>query len=305
MQKISRQKNVEGTTISGIIHNGQYFYTNIEIYEDGMIHCWELVDLNGLKEKIASGWLVSQIPNGKNVSIHGLGTYGVASAEWKFDRDEYEDYIHTTIKKLNPTLTNIYKIAVEEKALWEKRRVVVSPQPTEFYVKKEISYETVQGDSFTIFMKHKNQNILVNLVMYKDGNIVCYAPNIEVRYTVKEIQALFNDGTFFTHFKKPTKIVLGNLGTVTLNEAVDSVEIHEKYKELLDMYAKLQGNEDSLEKCRRVYYEYLEYPSEEGKKRLKELYEAIPEHERMYLGDMESRDSDYRRIIYSNSTREV
>lgn len=44
---------------------------------------------------------------------------------------------------------------------------------------------------------------------------------------------------------------------------------------------------------------------EDGKKRLKELYEQIPEHERMYLGDMDCRDYDYIRIIYTDKKREV
>jgi hypothetical protein len=56
MKKIRRSKIVEGTSIPGIIRNGgQYFYIGVDIYEDGMINCWELVDLKGLKNKIETG----------------------------------------------------------------------------------------------------------------------------------------------------------------------------------------------------------------------------------------------------------
>nr|WP_306665852.1 hypothetical protein [Paenibacillus oleatilyticus] len=65
MQKISRQRTIEGTCIPGIIKNMQYYYINLDVYEDGMINCWELVDLNGLKEKIEINWLVPNVPNGK------------------------------------------------------------------------------------------------------------------------------------------------------------------------------------------------------------------------------------------------
>ncbi len=33
-------------------------------------------------------------------------------------------------------------------------------------------------------------------------------------------------------------------------------------------------------------------------RKLKEKYKAVPKHERMYLGVMDEKDSDYRRIIY-------
>ena len=39
---------------------------------------------------------------------------------------------------------------------------------------------------------------------------------------------------------------------------------------------------------------------------LRKAYEAVPESERMYLGDMDSKDSDYRRILYyPDKKREV
>jgi hypothetical protein len=47
--------------------------------------------------------------------------------------------------------------------------------------------------------------------------------------------------------------------------------MNEKYKQLVDTYQKLNGNETSLEKCRKAYNEYLEYPSEFARGRLKEL----------------------------------
>lgn len=45
MHRIKRQKAIEGTRNPGIIKNGQYYYINLDVYEDGMVNCWELVDL--------------------------------------------------------------------------------------------------------------------------------------------------------------------------------------------------------------------------------------------------------------------
>lgn len=62
MRAIRRTKTVEGTSIPGIIHNGgSYFYINVDVYEDGMVNCWELTDLKGLSGKINSGWLTPAV----------------------------------------------------------------------------------------------------------------------------------------------------------------------------------------------------------------------------------------------------
>ncbi|MFB0841401.1 DUF7638 domain-containing protein [Paenibacillus oleatilyticus] len=299
MQKISRQRTIEGTRIPGIIKNMQYYYINLDVYEDGMINCWELVDLNGLKEKIEINWLVPNVPNGEILSIFGLGAYKVKSAKWNYDKKSYYRHIKNTIEKLNPKMSNIYTISKYEKELLEKRKVTYSPEAKDFYVKSEMFYhQTVDGKGFTIFMKHKDISYLVNLVVYKDGRVTCYNSSFEFNYELSELEQLFRNGTFFTDFNAPTEIVLDNFAKVTLEKGLYATKQEEKYKELMDLYSKLNDKKTSLEKCREAYYRYLEYPSDYSREKLKELYELIPEHERRYLGDMDNKDSDYVRIIY-------
>jgi hypothetical protein len=84
MRKISRRKTIEGTSIPGVIWNADYFFANIDVYEDGMINCWELVDLDGAREKINSNWLVPQVPTGADLSIFHLGCYKIESAKWNW-----------------------------------------------------------------------------------------------------------------------------------------------------------------------------------------------------------------------------
>ncbi|MNJ52398.1 hypothetical protein D3C77_477300 [compost metagenome] len=74
--------------------------------------------------------------------------------------------------------------------------------------------------------------------------------------------------------------------------------MEEKYKELLDISSRVKGEKTAIEQCRHIYYNYLEYPTEYTRTKLREAYERVPEHQRMYLGDMDNKDSDYRRIIY-------
>ncbi len=298
MQRISRKQIVEGTRVPGIIHNDHHFYVSIEVYEDGMVNCWELVDLAGLKEKLNRGRVTPQVPEGEALSIHGLGAYRLQSAQWDYDEAGYLAHIEHTVQLLNPGMTNLYTISEAERRRQEERRVVNFAQASEFYVKEELFYQTAQGAGFTMFLKHQGKNYAANVVVYKDGRVTCYTPKFELNVKMDEVEALFKKGTLFTCFKKPTEIIFEELGVLVFDEVLYSTSPKEKYKELADAYRKLNGAKTSLEKCREAYYTYLENPSEFARARLKELYEWVPEHERMYLGDMDNRDEDYVRIIY-------
>jgi len=51
---------------------------------------------------------------------------------------------------------------------------------------------------------------------------------------------------------------------------------------------------------------YLENPTGFYREHLREKYQRVPEHEPMYLGDMDSKDWDCPRILYRpNEKREV
>lgn len=79
--RISREvdgERVEGITRPVFIRNGgDYFLTDLKIYADGSIDCWEWVDLAGLKAKLASGWVATSFEAGARASAHHL-------ASWRF-----------------------------------------------------------------------------------------------------------------------------------------------------------------------------------------------------------------------------
>src|SRR5512139_2446111 len=71
-------ERIEGTWRPAFIHNGgRYFLTDLLIYADGMIYCWELVTLDEFAAKLASGWVAVEFPDGGQASAHHLGS-------WKF-----------------------------------------------------------------------------------------------------------------------------------------------------------------------------------------------------------------------------
>ncbi|WP_333736270.1 NADAR family protein [Streptomyces sp. IBSBF 2806] len=76
-------RNVDGERIEGtwrhafIRNGGNYFLTDLLIYADGMVDCWGLETLEGFADKLASGWVATDLPEGARASAHHL-------ASWKF-----------------------------------------------------------------------------------------------------------------------------------------------------------------------------------------------------------------------------
>ena len=71
--RIENNKLIKGISLPLFIHNFHYHLTDIHIYEDGKIDCWELVDFDGFIKKIQSGWIKTNLPKGEKVFAFPLG----------------------------------------------------------------------------------------------------------------------------------------------------------------------------------------------------------------------------------------
>jgi predicted NAD-dependent protein-ADP-ribosyltransferase YbiA (DUF1768 family) len=75
-------EQIEGTTRPIFIRNGDaYFLTDLRVFADGVIDCWGLVDLDGLREKLRTGWVATSLPPGARASAHHL-------ASWRFSEPQ-------------------------------------------------------------------------------------------------------------------------------------------------------------------------------------------------------------------------
>src|ERR1041384_3565443 len=109
LTKVSRTKIIEGRSIPAFIHNRNYFYNDLDIFEDGIIWCWESTDLNLFKQKLQKGWVETSVPNGEPISIHGLGSWKINNGNWIFDQDSFYEYVLEIIRDMNPQMQNLYQ----------------------------------------------------------------------------------------------------------------------------------------------------------------------------------------------------
>ena len=96
---------MQGTYLQAFIHNGDYFLSEIKIYADGKVDCWELVDFETFKQKVRSGWVVTQLPEGARVSISQVATFVAKNIHSFVEPEEFIKEVAEEIDKLNGRLT--------------------------------------------------------------------------------------------------------------------------------------------------------------------------------------------------------
>ncbi|MUN35591.1 NADAR family protein [Actinomadura litoris] len=99
--RVADGRRIEGVTRPVFIHNFSYHLTGLQIYADGAIHCWEWVDLDGLRRKLDSGWVVTEVPEGAEVSAFELGRWKTAEASFGLTAEMLLGEVADDIERLN------------------------------------------------------------------------------------------------------------------------------------------------------------------------------------------------------------
>lgn len=98
-------------------------------------------------------------------------------------------------------------------------------------------------------------------------------------------------------------ITIHGLGAVTKGCQYRTYKTnHDLILEVQDLIAELNGQPTSSQRCFDAWQRYQERPSAQYKAELKQAYEAIPTHNRMYvLGDQDRKDHPIRQVIYAET----
>jgi hypothetical protein len=129
-------KKIFGKSRMVFIHNGNYHLINLEIYEDGMIDCWDLISFDEFKEKIKSGWVKTMIPENSHVSVFSLGLFNIQDSAMYVKEEELIKEVQDIINTLNskPTVSELCRDAFEK----------YNDDPSEDNIKSlKIAYENI------------------------------------------------------------------------------------------------------------------------------------------------------------------
>lgn len=304
MGKVYRRQRIEGVTVPAVIHNNQYFWHNMAVYEDGTVSCWNKTDLSDVPRQLSRGWLMPSVPVGKTLGVFHCCSLEILSARWSFNEESYCDFVAETVRSINPEMANIYETTPREREFWKERRIGFTAAPT--YCKTgagKIGYDMLDGENSHILLRRDGKIFLTELYAYSDGTFSI--DDLGGKYfTLDDIEKMFYDKTLVTAPKDGETVTLGALGEAEC-KAVYSVKRKDKLEEIKNSSLKAQKLPDAHDRCMESYFAYLVDPCDFTREKLREAYEAVPEHERCYLGNMDTRDSDFIRILQTDNKREV
>jgi hypothetical protein len=94
-------ERIDGVFAMAFIHNDDYYLTPISIYHDGMVDCWGLVPFEEFKQKVRSGWVVTQLPPDAKVNVSLLASFTATKASYWIDPEEFIREVADEIDGLN------------------------------------------------------------------------------------------------------------------------------------------------------------------------------------------------------------
>lgn len=300
---ISRTKTLKGRYVPAFIYNMSYFFTKLQVYEDGLVDAWELLDLDLFKGKLNNGWVKTSIPDGEDISIHNLGTWEVKQGKWNYDNDRFYKHINDIVKSLNPEMRNLHNCYGQTTKKFGKVNTSIlgmgngkpyTLEGPEYYPK------TVKGDAFSIFVKKDDENYeLANLCLFTNGCIEISGLGKTIIYDLDELRVAIEDEEIITKPEQGKNITIYGLGRFVIGECKYAVEVDQFLLEVEENLKKLQGKKTTEALCRELFEQYCGNPTEELRQQLKSAYENIPEHLRVYvLGDQDRKDIPVRIAIY-------
>ncbi|MEN8122854.1 MAG: hypothetical protein ABFS35_21120 [Bacteroidota bacterium] len=304
---ISRVETIDGFSIPAIIRNMDYHFTDLQVYKDGLVYCWDMVDLDLLKNKLDSNWLVTSIPDNERISIFSLGNWKINNGVWDFNKTSFYDYIKRLIKELNPKLENLHNC--HGRTTKKKGNVNVSihgiPKQNPYYVSNpdDTFPEREKGKRFSIFYKDlKGLIYLVDLSIYKNGIVELRNSPDKFEFNFSDLRKKIDDKTLISNLNTGDKVNVIGLGSFSIVSG-QGVDIEDKYNELVDEFEIIKGNGSSLERCRKALADYKQNPTSALKDKLRISYESVPNHQRQFVGDMDTKDFEVKYILYGEKAK--
>lgn len=300
-RRISRTKVVDGFVTPAFIHNGSFFFVNLQVYADGLVNCWELLDLELFKDKLSSGWVKTQVPDGKQVHVHGLGAWTIADGHWPLSPDDMFTRVMDLVRELNPRMENLHNCHGRTVEKIGKVNVVIlgSPEEQPVRVSQPGPFgKRIKGDNVSVFARIDGAHYLADLRAFADGVIEIGRVPTPETLTLEQLEQAVAEGRICSSVPAGTRIEIHELGSFTVEEELASTNIEDILRTVPDLIDTASGRPDSVKRCRAAYAAYLADPTEATRDMLRAAYEAVPAQNRMYVGDMDTKDIPVRMIIY-------
>jgi hypothetical protein len=99
------EERIDGVFALVWIQDGDYLLQPLYVYRDGLIDCRGIVDFEGFKAKVHSGWVVVKLPDGARVEVSGLASFTIGEIKAWEDPEDFIKEVACQLDNLrgNPT----------------------------------------------------------------------------------------------------------------------------------------------------------------------------------------------------------
>lgn len=125
------------------------------------------------------------------------------------------------------------------------------------------------------------------------------------RSCLAQLTSAVEQGRVVSSLPAGTRVQIHQLGSFATTAQRHSNDIHDILRGIPDLIDKANRRPDSVARCRVAYAAFMADPSEPLREALRAAYEAVPPHNRMYVGDMDTKDVAARMILYGDQEIET
>lgn len=290
-----RVVRVPGLGIPVFKHDLDYRFCDLPVFADGLIGDLEPMDLTLLREKIVEGEITTRVPQGETLWVHDLGSFTVHAPRWLLRPDALHAWIERIVRELNPSIRGLYDSRDRSPASERGYRVL---RPRSIWEVPRGRGTRARGKSRPIFHYDDSRLSLAKLRVFSDGAIEVGSIPRPERVALRDLPAALRDGWLRTQAREGERVHIMELGSFVTGKQQHAISHSELIRELEDMIDLANHRPDSIARCRRALETYRRHPSRARREALRDAYEAIPLHHRAYLGDMDTKDSEVRLILY-------
>jgi hypothetical protein len=293
----------------------QHLLTDVDVFADGAINAWGFSDRTGFSRQLAGHRappVVTRVDAGSRISINNLGAADIAKATWLATSADVERAIDMILRVLARPGAKLLDLETDDAEVDENGVRTAALGLSDASPCRPANDGTVRrGAAMPVLVRSGERRAeLAFWIVYADGGSQL-APGGPI-VPLEEISKRVYSGEVTTKLAGGTTLVLPGLGRIRVSRGVWVVDKNERIREAQDKLDGLRGKGTAVQRCSGAWTEYQRLLVSVGKRptakqrravdatleRLREAYEAVPEHHRHYLGDWVENDAPIRRVLY-------
>lgn len=289
-----------GKALPIFINNFHFHLTTIDVYDDGAVYVWEFLDLDLFDEKLKTSWLNTSPEKNGLISVYNLGAARNTKGKWDCSLKDIRERVRSIVRDFDPGLKNVIDMQGSSTCTKGKIRMAKMGLADDCPFRTDSKGERVFCREIPVFQPDGRDYRLVKWFVFSDGTSRVGFDSDLVSFD--SVCTALTNGELTTNADDAAWIIVPGLGRFKPADAHWYIQPDQRIIEANDLLHQLRGGQGAIMDCMEAFRVYQEQPNDQTRAELRDAYEAVPVHRRVFCGDMDSKDQPIRAILYPNET---